>query len=252
MTLKDNDFDISQWADDAYVKKYVESVDIIIPDRRVFLDILSTFFATNFSKGVRVLDLGSGDGFFIERLLNIDDSIDAVLVDASPEMLRKAGDRLSAFENISFVESTFEGLLDDALPQELEGGFDLIISSLAIHHIALDRRGELFASIHSLLKDGGRFINFDISMSISDGLEDFYIKLWEERVIRLSKASGIEVDYKSFMAKHSDRDHHDKLSTLDGQLSTLRDASFKEVDVYYKHGLFAVYGGLRKGGSCGG
>ena len=256
MVSKDDNFEALNWADDEHVKKYVESVDIIIPDRRRFQEILASFFSFHFggSNGVRLLDLGSGDGFFVESLLNIDDStgsIEAVLVDGSGEMLKKAGERLSGFKDVSFVESTFEGLLDNARPQALKGGFDMIISSLAIHHIPTGRRAELFDYIHSLLKDGGRFINFDICKSLTEGLEDFYVKLWEERVIKLEEASGMEVDYKRFMNTHRDREHKERLLTLTAQLDTLRESGFKEVDIYYKHGLFAVYGAQREGGSSG-
>ncbi|NOY65253.1 MAG: class I SAM-dependent methyltransferase, partial [Nitrospirae bacterium] len=33
--------------------------------------------------------------------------------------------------------------------------------------------------------------------------------------------------------------------TLEAQLDALRETGFKEVDCYYKYGVFAIYGGRR-------
>lgn len=61
--------------------------------------------------GIRVMDLGCGDGVFIQHLKYCDSEFEAVLVDGSAEMPAAARRRLQACSGLSFVQATFRELL---------------------------------------------------------------------------------------------------------------------------------------------
>ena len=76
----------------------------------------------------KVLDLGAGTGilsqFFLEKYPNAE----IVLIDLAEEMLKEAEKRFEGNDNISFI-------CDDYITHEFNTKFDIIISSLSIHHL---------------------------------------------------------------------------------------------------------------------
>ena len=136
-------FDKTQWSERDFVYKYLEAADIQVIERKRLLKILKSFYKhfLGTKKQNMVLDLGCGDGILTHELLKIDNSLSATLVDGSEDMLNKAEERLADFKNINFVRASFQELLntDIQLPD-----FDLIVSSLAIHHLTTDEKRSLF------------------------------------------------------------------------------------------------------------
>jgi len=107
----------------------------------------------------RVLDLGAGTGETAAAVLARHPSATVVLLDESAGMLELATARLPADR----VERTVVGDLLDALPTD---GFDLVVSALAVHHLAADRKRSLFEAIRSLLPPGGRFVLADVVVPV--------------------------------------------------------------------------------------
>ena len=52
-----------------------------------------------------------------------------------------------------------EGRLEDPLPP---GPFDLVMSTLAVHHLGAEGKADLFARIAEVLSPGGRFVLADL------------------------------------------------------------------------------------------
>jgi FAD-dependent urate hydroxylase len=103
----------------------------------------------------QVLDLGIGTGETAAAVLEVHPNALITGVDASPAMLAVAQTRLPA--------QSIAQLLVGRLQQQLPGGeFDLVVSSLAIHHLSAGDKRELFRRIHSVLAPGGCFVMGDI------------------------------------------------------------------------------------------
>lgn len=102
----------------------------------------------------RVLELGMGTGETTRRLLARHPSATVVGVDASEQMLERAGQTLPVDRVQLHV-----GRLEDPLP---EGNFDLVASALAIHHLTGEDKVQLFARIAAALDPGGRFVLADV------------------------------------------------------------------------------------------
>jgi len=240
------DFKDTEWSGEEVVKWYLKEADMRVVDRRRQIEILKSFYKhfIGVGKGSKVLDLGCGDGIITQELFEIDGSIVATLVDGSEHMLDMAKTRLASHENTRFIRMSFQELLKNGSAVGLQD-FDLVFSSLAIHHLAEDEKKSLFEYIHSHLKDEGCFVNIDITLSPSKTLEKWYLKLWRDWMEARQREYGIENDFEDAIKGYLKDHHYSQLSTLGDQIAALKDVGFKDVDCLYKHGIFAVFAGRK-------
>lgn len=103
----------------------------------------------------RILDLGAGTGETTRAVLSRHPSAAVVLLDESPAMLARATARLPDDR----VEQVIVGDLLGALPTDR---FDLVVSALAVHHLAPPDKRTLFDRVRSTLRPGGRFVLGDV------------------------------------------------------------------------------------------
>ena len=101
-----------------------------------------------------VLDLGSGTGETLARVLARHPSARVIGMDESDGMLDVARTRLAGYD----VELRVADLLDE-LPA---GPFDLVVSALAVHHLDGTGKETLFERVAAVLRPGGRFILGDV------------------------------------------------------------------------------------------
>ena len=78
-------------------------------------------------KGLRVLDLGCGSGWYAEQLIHGGDKVTAV--DVSPAMVKLTKSRLKGKGNI------FVANLEEPLSFFKDGTFDIVLAPLVIHYI---------------------------------------------------------------------------------------------------------------------
>jgi tRNA (cmo5U34)-methyltransferase len=105
-----------------------------------------------------VLDLGTGTGETLARVLARHPGASAVGIDGSVGMLGAAESRLEGREVDLRVAD-----LADPLP---EGPFDLVVSALAVHHLDGPAKAALFAAIAGVLRPGGRFVLGDVVVPV--------------------------------------------------------------------------------------
>jgi tRNA (cmo5U34)-methyltransferase len=110
--------------------------------------------ATGGVEASTVLDLGTGTGETLSRVLAVHPGARAVGVDESERMLEVARARLAGDE-VDLVVAD----LADALPA---GPFDLVVSALAVHHLDGPGKADLFRRIAAVLTTGGRFVLGDV------------------------------------------------------------------------------------------
>ncbi len=240
-----SEFKESSWNNEEFSKNYLEKADIYIVERRKMLGMLSDFYMHFFKdrKSVTVLDLGCGDGVLAEELLRIDSSIIATLVDGSHAMLKEAHERLKAYKKVRFIEATFQEILHGTVELEL---FDLCVSSLAIHHLNMEKKALLFRYLFNHLKNGGFFINIDVVLSPSEEIEGWYCTLWKHWMQNMLDRFGIhDENPDDIINRYKDPSSMNKPDTLDAQLIALKETGFLDVDCYYKNGFFAIFGGRK-------
>jgi tRNA (cmo5U34)-methyltransferase len=238
-------FNKSQWAQPEFIQKYRDGADVFIVERARLLEILKSFYAhfINNKPHSTILDLGCGDGILISELLKIDNSIEATLIDGSEDMLNKAKDRLKDFGNHQFIRASFQELLNNNTP--LQSYYDFIVSSLAIHHLTMEEKTALFKIIYSLLNEDGYFLNIDVILAPSDALEQWYLLLWKQWMDERKSLLGFEGSHYDDMIRRYKDTTDNKPDLLASQLNALQAIGFKDVDCFYKYGIFTMYGGKK-------
>ncbi len=161
----------------------------------------------------RVLDLGCGDGRLTELVLAARPSVaSCIAIDRSEPMLAAARMR---FGQQPLVDVRFWDLAD---PVTSFGSFDVIVSGFAIHHLANDRKRELFAEVATMLSPGGVFANLEVV------------------------ASATPAHHAAFLAAigRTEEDPEDQLVAVGTQLQWMRDVGMIEVDCLWRWRGFAL------------
>lgn len=173
-----------------------------------------------------IADLGAGSGLFSGHVQTAYPQAAFTLVDASRDMLDLARKRFEQrTASFTFVEQRLE---DFAEPER----FDVVISSLAIHHLEDADKRSLFKRIFAALRPGGAFLNVDQIK----GHPPFDRLYWETWLARVRAAGASEDKIQTSIKRRRDFDHD---ASLSDQLKWLKEAGFAG-DCIYKHYFVAV------------
>ncbi len=235
-------FDESEWAKSNFSQDYRDAANIFLPFRSQFIDIAKAIYRHYVSQNpnASVLDLGCGDGLFIQELLKSFGPAKVRLVDGSGDMLNAARERLGNQENVHFSKASFQELL---INDPFDEQFNFVHSSLAIHHLSFEEKIALYTYIHRHLATEGCFVHYDVVLPPSENLDRFYMAMWRQWIKSHPAMSthkdliGIPDEYK--------RNQDNMPDTLDSQLRALEAIGFGDVDCFYKYGIFALFGGVK-------
>jgi len=116
--------------------------------------------------GESVLDVGCGTGAVTLAAKAKVKDIEAHGIDASPEMIEVAKEKAAK----AGAEIDFQVALIEAIPFP-DASFDLVTSSLMLHHLPDDLKRKGFAEIRRVLLPGGRFLAVDFAAESRLGLD---------------------------------------------------------------------------------
>jgi ubiquinone/menaquinone biosynthesis C-methylase UbiE len=108
--------------------------------------------------GEKVLDVGCGTGTLAIAIKPRVGAGEVHGIDASPEMIQVAKEK-SAKDG---SDIDFRGALIEAIPFP-DASFDLVTSSLMLHHLPDNLKAKGFLQIRRVLKPGGRFMAMDFA-----------------------------------------------------------------------------------------
>ena len=112
--------------------------------------------AADVRPGDRVLDVGCGPGYFARMLAEAAGPEGSVVgVDAAPEMVEYAGRKARRLTNCRFLTGAAELLPVD------DGSFDVVVSSLMMHHLPEDQRAGAVGEMLRVLRSGGTLLLAD-------------------------------------------------------------------------------------------
>ena len=186
---------------------------------------------------IRVLELGAGTGELTAKLLTRFPKSSVLVVDHSEQMLEQAERKLETFGDRATLE---RGAFPDDYPDAASADeFDLVISSLAVHHLSEADKRALFEAIRDALAPGGWFLNGDVVRFDAPHLEELSGDMIENWV----RSKGWEE--ADFMDEWEASDDYDDPSTLTDQLIWLRESGFDCVTPIWQYYNFAVYGGQK-------
>ena len=179
---------------------------------------------------LRVLDIGAGTGLLSAMVAAAFPRAHITLSDISGEMLAVARERLGEGGRFDYVEA-------DIVTRALPGGFDAVVSALAIHHLDDGEKRDLYGRIHGALRPGGVFVNAEQVRGPTPEIDAANLAAWLAAVHELG-VGDIE------LAQARERMKADRTATLEDQLGWLRDAGFSDVECPYEAGMFAVFGAV--------
>ncbi|WP_028314778.1 class I SAM-dependent methyltransferase [Desulfatibacillum aliphaticivorans] len=193
-----------------------------------------------FPKGanIKVLDLGAGTGLFSRFVLEKYPNAQFVLLDVADKMLKVAEERFHGRIN------QFEFVIDDYrnLTAKNLGRFDLVITSLSIHHLEHSEKAQLFKDAFDVLNDNGMFINIDQIKGETDFLQKLYWDNWLEKV---RKKGAAEEQIQASIQRRKD---YDKDALVFDQVQWLKEAGFSNVDCIYRSFFMGLFFGVKQTG----
>jgi tRNA (cmo5U34)-methyltransferase len=183
-----------------------------------------------------VLELGIGTGLLTEQLLRRFPHATVEAYDLSEEMLARARQRLAPFgRRIKLASGDFSTTLAKAT-------YDLICSSLALHHLPRANRDRFYRRLATCLAPGGALVVGDRIKAPTESLAARYEAMrqlemrergWSEEVIAEQRRQQGETRRRLAGVDHS-------ASTLEEFLGYLCSAGLVNVDCLWKDGADVV------------
>jgi len=209
---------------DAHASQYDELRRKLIPCFDDFYSIPISLLDTE-KEATVVLDIGAGTGLLSGFLKEKFPKAELDLIDLSEKMLDVAKERLDD-DSVNYIVA-------DYTQYSFERKYDIVISSLSIHHLTDEEKRDLYATIYGILNDGGVFVNADQVLGHTPAVDALYKEDWSHKI----ENSGLTSE--ELQAAY-ERTKLDKMSTLSDQLQWLRESGFVEVDCVYKYYNFVV------------
>lgn len=175
-----------------------------------------------------ILELGTGTGNLTVLLCEQFPQATITAVDVSGDSLGACRKRLGDHQHLHYRQQDFRNL------SYADGSFDLVASSISVHHLTAEEKQELFRQIYRWLKPGGVFAYVDQHAGATSDLYQRHIDNWK----RISLAAGSTADeWQMWMQHQREHDHHD---TLADQMQWLSAAGFTVVDCPWRYLLWTV------------
>ncbi len=214
-------------------KEFDEIILKLIPYYEDMIDALISSIPFEHDDSIRVLDLGCGTGTVTKNLKEKFKKAEIICLDIAENMIKTAKIKLKGYNNVNYV-------IGDFYDYDFSESYDIIVSSLALHHLATDEdKKEFYKKIYSALAQGGVFLNADVVLGSDNHMQKLYINKWKEFMKLTVSVKEIE---EKWIPKAEAEDHPAKL--ID-HIDWLRDIGFKNVDVIWKYYHLAVYCGYK-------
>ncbi len=218
---------------DNWAETYETSIYDEVPYYDEMLQAIVRRIPTDLRGGV--LDLGCGTGNLTMLVARRLPEVDILAVDYSSEMLRRLQAKFDQFpRQPQIVESSIETL--DLKYESLSG----VVSNLVLHHLELEGKFEMFQKVYDWLMHGGFFYIGDYVAAPTPELQK--LALIETRLSKPGASLDRLEEYGRF-ADEEMADEMDKPSTVVEQLSMLQEIGFLNLDLVWKRGAYAVWGG---------
>lgn len=129
--------------------------------RRAYRTLIA---AAGVRSGDRVLDIGCGPGSMTRLLAEVaGPGGSAVGIDAAPEMIAYAQGKARRFSNCTFEVGTAEALAF------ADRAFDVVMSSLMVHHLPEELKGQAAGEMYRVLRPGGTLLLADFTIPSHGG-----------------------------------------------------------------------------------
>lgn len=228
------------WLNPEAAENYARMVDLMIPQRKEILSIISRIAIELGSEHPKIIDLGCGMGDVTAEIIKLKPDVEVLMVDFSDEMIRRSSERFRDNKNITVVKRDLNlgisGITD-------EGKYDAVVSCFALHHMEFENRVKLYSEIHAVLKEGGLFINGDLFKEDSPIINEWELDNNIASLLQVLKEKlGEECTFDELKAKRIEHGKKmgDKPGTIWDMCRDMRAAGFGYVDCLWKSRNLAI------------
>ncbi len=181
----------------------------------------------------QLVELGCGTGNLTRLLLKAFPNAKLTVVDASQEMLDRTAEKLTPADS-SRTELHAAYFNDfDVEP----GSVDLIISSLALHHVPDDKKPDLYNRMFEWLKPGGKFRCADQCLTLPGEIGNAHnLTRWQEWA---TEKGADRATLDRWLEHIHTADHY---ASLANHFTWMQQAGFTETDCYWRVLFWAVFG----------
>ncbi len=213
--------------------QYDTTITTSIPPYWEIMETLLEYTFLPRDQKLQVLELGCGTGNLSNLVTEYFPQAHLTLVDLSAEMLAQAAQKVEA-KAVS-LKLLNQGFMEVEFP---ENSLDLVVSSIALHHLPDEEKPLLYQRIFHWLKPGGKLRVADEILSLpADTAERFSMQKWET----WARQMGATSEEIAMWQEHAVQ--HDHYASLHQQFQWLAEADFAEVDCYWRKVIWAVFGG---------
>ena len=205
----------------------------IIPYYSEMVDALIASIPFELSSRINVIDLGCGTGTIARRIKEVFPQSRICCLDLAENMIEMAKLKLADFSDTRFRVGNFNDY-------QFDDTYDVVISSLALHHMVTDEdKINFYQKIYTALKPGGVFFNADVILGSSEHNQAANMERW--RGFMKKHVTDEEINNK-WLVKYQAEDHPAKMMD---QIAWLNALGFLEVDIIWKYYNYSVYGGRK-------
>ena len=233
---------VQDWNDPAAVAEWIGTHTRVNPGRAGQLAMVLTLLGQVQPQGLRLLDLGCGDGVVSEMVLTqLPESV-VVGVDLSDPMLAAAAVRLAPYAG---RYTLLRRALTDPTPLADQPPFDAALGVQSIHHLDGPGKAALFRWVADHLRPGGLLLLSDRVRLPDAALFPYFRALYDVYQQELGAVpSPAGYGYAAHLQALALR--ADVPDTVEDQLAWMRAAGFGAVDCFYRHTERAIFGGLKQ------
>lgn len=181
-----------------------------------------------------VLELGCGTGNLSLFVKDTFPNAHLTLVDLSADMLHQAGQKL---ERAGLPKAQLTpvqgGFMDLDFPP---GQFDLVVSSMALHHLLDVEKPVMYARMFKWLKPGGLFRCADETLSLPQLVQEQNLLDWEV----WARSQGATTEDVDMWTAHAVQ--HDHYAPLAKHFQWMQEVGFTEVDCYWRKLMWTSFG----------
>jgi tRNA (cmo5U34)-methyltransferase len=180
-----------------------------------------------------ILELGCGTGALTLRIAQRYPKAKLTVVDAVPEMIKVAAERLRGAEpgscaRTQMVVSRFEDMRLE------EATYDCITSSMSLHHV-VDKE-PLYRHLRGAMRPGGWFVFADELYCNIESIQQRFWQRWLDYAGVPGHLSDREI---KDIVEHTEA--YDRYETLPQQMELLTGAGFREVDCVWRYINYSVF-----------
>ncbi len=201
---------------DSISSEYTESIRRCVPFYEEMLKSLFQYLKPEFNPKT-ILELGCGTGNLTQIISRKFPDAKITAVDISEECLKECKSRISS-SNIEYIKSDFKEL---ELPNN---SFDLVLSSISIHHLIDSEKEVLFRKIFASQTNHGILSFCDQFRGETEYIYQKHIESWKSYA---SEQGASNKEWEMWMKHQQDHDYH---SSLANHFLWLNNAGYKVVD----------------------